>query len=211
MSTDLIELITRQVPLSFFTTLIEKKEEAYALAEKESLSYEEPERKRILGQIRHHRQNEAFRHAASKEGLSYEVHNNKRGENYSLVFVNDIIFGRTAIAVDDSIPSPAKFRKEIAIANSYLEPENMDLFTPPVVQSKSDVLCCLIITVNPSSTSKAQSVPQNICIGVPYTDLKGWHLFKPITEIIAAYRPAQELDVPDLAFATLKKKQRGAE
>ncbi|PPD35844.1 MAG: hypothetical protein CTY19_02015 [Methylomonas sp.] len=210
MRTDLVAFIAQKTPLPFFMGLIENLEEAYFLAYKDSLDYAEPEQKRILPQMRHYRQNTALRKTALSVGLSSSApHTNPKGERYSVAFAEDITFGRTSVPFHNRIPRPSKHRAAIASVNTRLEPINLDLFTP-VTKPTGDALGCLVITVNPPH-HEGQSVPRNICIGVPYSNLKGWHLFEPVTEVLAAYNPANEIQVPDLAFAKLKIKLRDAE
>ncbi len=48
-------------------------------------------------------------------------------------------------------------------------------------------------------------------VGVPYTNLRGWHLFEPMASLLAAYHPAVEVEVQDLAWARLKKQLGDAE
>jgi hypothetical protein len=162
--------------------------------------------------MRHYRTNSAIRNAASITGLeSSTPHTNPKGERYSLIFADSVTFGQIAVPFDNKIPRPSLHRKAIASVNSRFEPINLDLFsTPPVINPANEALGCLITTIKPPHF-EGQSVPRDIYIGVPYTNLKAWHIFIPVTEVIAAYRPAQELHVLDSAFATLKKKLRDVE
>lgn len=210
MQPDLIEYIASKTPIAFVNSLIERLEEAYHLAYQESRSYAAPEQPRILGQARHYRQNGAFRDAATNAGLlAVAPHTDPKGERYSLVAVDDIRFGRIAVPFGNKIPRAAAHRSTIAAVNSRLEPVNLDLFAS-VTKAVGEGLGCLVVTVNPPR-GEGQSVPRDICVGVPYSNLRGWHLFTPITDVLAAYRPAYEIEVPDLAFAKLRKKMNDAE
>lgn len=210
MQPDLIEYIAHKTPIAFINNLVEKLEEAYFLAHQECSTYAEPERPRILGQARHYRQNGAFRDAATEAGLlAVAPHTDPKGERYSLVASDNIRYGRIAVPFNNKIPRASAHRAAIATVNSRLEPVNLDLFNLST-KKIGDGLGCLIVTVNPPKF-EGQSVPRNICVGVPYSNLRGWHLFTPITDVLAAYRPAQEMEVPDLAFAKLKKKMNDAE
>lgn len=210
MQLDLVEFIASKTPLAFFTKLVEKLEEAYFLAHQQANTYAEPERFRFLPQARHYKQNGAFREAGAEAGLVIAApHTDPKGERYSLVAADDIRYGRIAVPFHNRIPRLAAHRSTIAAVNARLEPRNFDLFSGGV-RPVGDGLGCLIVTVNPHR-SEGQSVPRNICVGVPYSNLRGWHLFSPVSEVLAAYRPAQEIEVPDLAFAKLKKKLNDAE
>ncbi len=210
MSIDLIEFIVTKTPLAFFTNLVEKLDEAYFLAHQEANTYAEPERRRILPQKRHYRQNAAFREAGTEAGLiAAAPHTDPKGERFSLVAAQDIRYGRIAVPFQNRIPRPAKHRKMIAAVNARLEPSNLDLFSGSM-EPVGAGLGCLIVTVNPHR-SEGQSLPHDIYVGVPYSNVRGWHLFSPVSDVLAACRPALEVEVPDLAFAKLKKKLNDAE
>lgn len=210
MKIDLVEYIAQRTPVSFIPRAIELLEEAYFEAYRYSETFDDPEKKRILGQLRHYRQNEAMRTAGLHAGLvAAAPHTDPKGERYSVVFAEDIRFSRIGVPLENSQPRPSAHRKVIAALNARLEPMNLSLFDPvrPVPQ---DGLGCLLVTVNPHSRD-VQSVPAALMIGVPYTNLRGWHLLEPISTIQAAQHPAQDIDVPDLAWATLKKQLGDAE
>lgn len=210
MQIDLVEFIASKTPLTFFNNLVERLEEAYFMAHQEAMTYDEPERFRILPQARHYRQNAAFREAGIGAGLiAAAPYTDPKGERYSMIAAEDIRYGRIAVPFHNRIPRPARHRSTIAAVNARLEPRNFDLFSG-MPRQLGDGLGCLIVTINPHR-SEGQSVPQDIFVGVPYSNLRDWHLFTPVSEVVAAYRPAQELEVPDLAFAKLKKKLNDAE
>jgi len=208
---DLIQYIISRVPLSFFTLASEHLEAAYFSAHQYAQTFEEAERARILGQLRHYRQNEAIRMAAMEAGLTATApHTYPKGERYTLIAAENIIFSRVNVPFNNHLPRPSKYRRLIATINQRLEPTNEVLFGPEPIRPPSNGLGCLIVTVNPPRF-EPQSTPFNLIVGVPYTSLKGWHLFEPISSILAEYHPTQEIEVPDMAWAKLKKQLGEAE
>lgn len=205
MKTDLIKFITDRVPVSFFTLTLEFLEAAYYEAFQHAQTFEEAERFRVLGQLRHYRQNEALRKAALEAGLaSASPYTYPKGERYTLITAEDIFFSRINVPFNNDLPRPSKYRHALAAINQYIEPTNAVLFGPEPPRPSSNGLGCLIVTVNPPRF-KTQSTPFDLIVGVPYSNLKGWHLFEPISSILAAYHPAQEISVPDMAWVRLKK------
>ncbi len=204
MKIDLVSYIADRTPHSFITAVVEGFEAAYSQAFQHSESFAVKSRRRILGQLRHYRQNDALIRAGESVGqMALAKSTSPSGEHYSFVAAQDIRFGRIAVPFNNRIPRPAKHRSAIAALNARFEPQNNDLFalpSPPV----TDGLGCILITVNPPSW-ESQSVPASIVVGVPYTNLKGWHLFEPLSEVLAAYNPAQDIAVKDLAWVKLKK------
>ena len=210
MKIDLVNYITHRTPTVFFTRVTELFESAYFAAHQYSETLDEPERVRVRGQLRHYEQNRALRAAASDAGLAAAApHTDPKGERYSVVTSQDIRFGRIGVPFNNNQPRPSKHRQAIAAVNSRLEPVNFDLFDPPMTRP-SDGLGCLLVTANPPRF-EPQSAPYAIIVGVPYTNLRGWHLFEPITSVLAACHAAEQLDVPDLAWAKLKKQLGEAE
>jgi hypothetical protein len=111
---------------------------------------------------------------------------------------------------NNKTPRYAKHRKLIAALNARLEPVNADLFSAKTVGPIEDGLGCLIVAVKPHRR-EPQSTPFGVMIGVPYTNLRGWHLFVPVSEVMAAYHPSEQIEVPDLAFAKLKRRMNDSE
>jgi hypothetical protein len=208
MKIDLISYIVSRTPQGFVTKVVEELEAAYSQAFQHSETFAVKSRRRVLGQLRHYRQNDALLSAGASMGQMVSARSTSpAGEHYSFVSAQDIRFGRIAVPFNNRIPRPAKHRKAIAALNARFEPKNSDLFLPHQAPI-SDGLGCLFITVNPHS-GEAQSVPASLIVGVPHTNLKGWHLFEPISEILAAYNPPQEIEVQDLAWVKLKKQLGG--
>lgn len=204
MKIDLVEYISSRTPQPFFQAVTERLEAAYAHAHQHAETFSAKSKARALGQLRHYRQNDAFISAGETVGqMAIAKSTFPKGEYYSLVAAQDIRFGRIAIPFNNKIPRPAKHRLAIAAVNARLEPQNCDLFSP-FANAVTDGLGCLVVTVNPAR-GEPQSVPASIMVGVPYTNLKGWHLLEPVSHILAAYNPAQEIAVKDIAWAKLKR------
>ncbi|MBV6448925.1 hypothetical protein [Nitrosomonas sp.] len=204
MKINLIQYIIKRIPSSFFIRAVELMESEYFEAHQVAERYEEPERYRVRGQLRHYGLNRALRAGASEAGLvSKSLHTSPKGDRYSIVIADDIHFGRVSVPFHCNRARPSKYRYAIANVNSRFESTNGSLFEEPAV-IPSDGMGCLIVTVNPPRF-EPQSVPSNIIVGVPYTNLRGWHLFEPISTILAAYNKPTEINVPDLAWVKLKK------
>ena len=205
MDLDLITYIANRTPQHFLQSVSEALDTAYFQAYRESLTYDEPERRRMQGQIRHYRQNEAFRDAGHKSGLAtVSANTSPRGELFPFVATEGVIYGRIGVNFSNRTPRLAKHRQAIASANARLEPINLDFFKP-TPEKLTDGLGILIVTVNPH-INNPQDIPAAIKVGVPYTNCKGWHLFEPLESIMAAYASPVEIEVPDLALVLLKKR-----
>lgn len=210
MTPDLISYIANRTPKYFLQSAVEGLEAAYFQAYREASSYDEPELRRIQGQIRHYRQNAALRDAGNKSGLkSVAASTDPQGEKYTLVTTQGVVYGRLGVNYCDKTPRIAKHRKAIAAINSRLEPLHLDLFNPPP-ERPSDGLGVFLVTINPHPR-QSQDMPAAINIGIPYSNCKGWHLFEPVESIMAAYASPVEILVPDLALVQLKKKLQSSE
>lgn len=207
----LMPYLTSRIPLDFVRQLPEALEAAYFDAHRSAEQRcAAPERVRVRGQLRHYYQNGAMRELAERLGIDASAeHTTPKGERYTRLTFNDIVLGRTGVRCSDKIPTPAKHRKTIAALNQRFEPYTVDLFEP--VQDRiTDGLGVLLVTVHPS-VGKDQSVPNQFIVGVPYSNLKGWHMFEPLSSLLAAYEPAKEQETVDIAFPTLKNLLRQAE
>lgn len=210
MAPDLIAYIANRTPQYFLQSAVEGLESAYYQAYRESSTYDDPEQRRIQGQIRHYRQNAALRDAGQKCGLlSVAASTDPQGEKYTLVTSQGVVYGRIGVNYSDRTPRLAKHRKSIAAINSRLEPLNLDLFNPPA-ERPADGLGIFLVTVNPHPR-QSQDTPAAINIGVPYSNCRGWHLFERVESIMAAYATPVEILVPDLALVQLKKKLQSSE
>lgn len=212
MKDALISYVTARVPKEFFARLPEALEAAYFQASTDaSQKCGEPERIRVRGQLRHYYQNKAMRDVAEVHSIeSFSPHTDPKGERYTLLSTNEVSMGRTAVPFANKLPPPAKHRKTIAAVNSRLEPTNLDLFSNASEMKSTEGLGVLIVTVHPEKGAD-QSVPSHFVVGVPYSNLKGWHLFEPLAVILAAYEPSVSANSIDIAFPTLKRQLRDAE
>ena len=208
----LISYLTARVPKDFFSRLPEALEAAYFQASTDSTQKcGEPERVRVRGQLRHYYQNKAMRDVANAHAIeSFSPHTDPKGERYTLLSTKEVVMGRTAVAFANKLPVAAKHRKTIAAINSRLEPTNHDLFSANSSQEPTEGLGVMVVTVHPSKHMD-QSVPSHFVIGIPFSNLKGWHLFEPLSSILAAYEPTVGTKLLDVAFPTLKKQLKAAE
>lgn len=212
MESTLISYITSRIPKDFFVRLPGELEGAYfqAFADAEQ-KCGVPEQNRVRGQLRHYYQNKVMREVGNAISIpTYSPHTDPKGERYTLLLLNEVAIGRTSVAFTDKRPPLAKHRKTIAAVNSRLEPTNLDLFSDSDVEARQDGLGVLIVTVHPPKKAN-QSVPSHFVVGVPFSNLKGWHLFEPIPSILAAYEPVADVKPVDIAFPTLKRQLKEAE
>ena len=207
----LLPYLANRLPHDFVKQLPEALEtayfEAHSNAEQRCAA---PERGRVRGQLRHYFQNGALRQLAERFGVdAAAAHTSPKGERYTRLVFGDIVLGRTCVRFTNSTPSPAKHRQAIAALNERFEPKTFDLFEQER-SVPSDGLGVLLVTVHPGHGCD-QSVPNHFAIGVPYSNLSGWHMFEPLSSLLAAYAPAQSQPAVDMAFPTLKKILRRAE
>lgn len=210
MKDQLIQYIASRTPALFFQQVVEEIETAHFVAHQAASTYEEPERFRVLPQLQHYGSNAALRKAAVVAGMEAAApHTEPKGERFSLVACGEIRFGQICVPFNNCTPRPAKHRNAIAAVNGPLEPTQSDLFNGlknPIPEG----LGCLIVAVR-QHRGQPQSVPFSVMVGVPYSNLRDWHLFVPVSEIMAAYHPAEQIDVPDLAFGKLKRRMGDSE
>jgi hypothetical protein len=164
----------------------------------------------VRGQLRNYYQNGALRTLAERFNISASApHTDPKGERYTRLIIDDLVLGRTAVGFSNRIPAPAKHRRALAAINQRFEPSTGDLFDNGLEPAREG-LGVLIVTVHPPVGAE-QSMPSHFVIGVPYSNLKGWHLFEPLHSFVAAYRPTVQQESVDIAFPTLKKILREAE
>lgn len=207
----LLSYLTQRIPHHFVMQLPEALEAAYFDAHRNAEQRcAVPERGRVRGQLRHYYQNGALRSLAERLEIEASAeHTAPRGERYTKLAFEDIVMGRTAVHFSNKMPAPAKHRKAISALNERFEPSTLDLFDEPV-ERPLDGLGVLLVTVHPGK-NQDQSVPSQFVVGVPYSNLKGWHLFEPFSSFLAAYNVAVTEDPVDMAFPTLKKMLKEAE
>lgn len=211
MDDTLLRYISQRAPRQFFVSAVENLEAAYHRAFSEAETYEGPERRRIRPQIRHYRLNAAVRTAADATGLATSAPDtNPKGERYTVVTTEGLLISRISVNFDNKIPRPSKHRRAIAALNAHLEPSTGDLFMQSA-QEPSDGLGLLLVTINPAPRND-QSTPADVFVGVPYTTLADWHLFAPVSQLLAMYEPeVKPQEIEDIAWAKLKTQLRQAE
>lgn len=204
---DPIERIRRAFPTAFPRLLSEGLQDAFGEALAIARSHaEEPERSAILGQMRHARCEAKFRRAASEVGLTVRApHTDPLGGRYSLVTAGGVVLIRNTVRRDCGPPRWAKFRHDLARANAWLSAQQIDMFQP-TVPAPDDRLCAmLVVTAHPRHGDP--SVPAFIGIGVPRSDLSGWHRLLSLPEWLALHHDADTAArTPQPAPVTVKDK-----
>jgi hypothetical protein len=210
---DLISYIVSRVPRELFLRLPGELEAAYNQAHSDSIQKcGEPEQIRVRGQLRHYYQNGKMRELANTLAIPVLTpHTDPKGERFPLIYINEVVMGRTAVAFTNKLPPLARHRKAIAAVNSRLEPINSDMFTGDGnLPQQKDGLGILITTVH-APKNGPQNIPSHFVVGVPYSNLKGWHMFEPLGVILGAYDAVAPEKPQDIAFPILKKQLIEAE
>jgi hypothetical protein len=201
-----VNLIAAQVPSAFLMALVEQIESSYFEAFRKTEDVDVPERWRLLPQQRHYLQNIGFRRAAAAAGVEHRIATARNtGEWYPVARCGHVHLARSAIEIRDHRVRPAQHRRALATMNRAFEPVNLDLFTGPSAPVAMAPVAALVLTVNPLRNA-SQSTPAEIMLGIPYSDLGGWHLLEPIHSLIAQYRPEVDIQVPDLALVKIRKR-----
>ena len=186
MADPLVRIVT-DYPMSFFRSLVEEVDAAFAKAWRVTdQHYAAPERSNMLGQTRHAFCEEAFRVAAQEAGLSVVVpHTNPAGGRYSLVSHGSIHLIRCNVQSHCGPPRPTRFRRQWAALNAWLAPSQLDLLQV-VPTPTSDRLCGMIV-VSANRRTGDPTVPAFVGLGVPRSDLSGWVVLEPIQKLLARY------------------------
>ena len=203
MQKELLQFIIQSTPKHFLTKMREEMHQAMTFANSDGERFPENERARLLGHAKNQRLNGAFRVAAVQSGLHFaEGEKINRGECY--VASNPfIIYGKANLRPHNKLPAPARYRREIARINEALEPDTFDLFNPGPAKGPLEQVGCLILPVIPS---RHEYNLAGIYIGVPYSNLKDWHMYDSLDNVINAYDATFDPEgLTDQAFATLKK------
>lgn len=208
MAEDFLQRIVLNVPEAFWRRFSEGADESYFAAHKEASTYQPREQSRVRGQLRHHRLNEGLRNAAAVSRIEMlSPPSTAWSDWFNVAAAGEVRIARVALPFSNRIPRPAKHRRLVAAINTRFEPDSADFFDPLPPKPASG-LGCLIVTVHPHR-SQNQGAPAAVMLGVPFSDLRGWHFLEPISKVLAAYHPAVEQVVPDLAIVRLKKKRAG--
>ncbi|QLJ65540.1 hypothetical protein HP437_10240 [Serratia marcescens] len=178
------------------------------------LKLERPEVVRLRPQVRHYGLNSAFRRAALSSGYEwFDAETKPKGENYVIVSSNRVRVSRIGLNHDESVIRSAKHRSLIAELNQDYEGFTPDLFylkDEKPSREFSGSLGVLILNINPPLTSEQEKM-LDLRVVVPFTNLKGYHYNKSVTEILELYNVEREIIVPDLAIPVLKKRLKDQE
>ncbi|OHP05255.1 hypothetical protein HMPREF2659_09620 [Pseudomonas aeruginosa] len=153
---------------------------------------------RALPQVRHYKLSSSVRTIA--ESMDLEVLDLKAdhsGENYVVIRSGPLQLGRIGVNQGASLPRGAKHRALIAALNARLEGVTHDLFAPTVHMMPSSTLGLLLVNINPKP-NLSQDRMIDLQVGVPYTDLSGWHYLQPCSEVLAMYADATNETVMDV-------------
>jgi hypothetical protein len=210
LNTALKQLIQSDVPAAFLRSCAEGLQASFQRAHYDALTFHEHERARVLPQLRHYRQNAAFRDAAAAHGLECQMFSaSPQGENFPLVVTGRLIIARCSLAFNNRRIPKARFRRQIAAGNRILEPDNLDFFDSARKKpSEFEPLGVLIASVSPHRT-QAADLPAAIMVGVPHSDLSDWHTLMEHQELMLDSH--EVVHVPDNAFVKLKKQMRRSE
>jgi hypothetical protein len=213
--TDPVSRILACYPASFFRSLMEQMDAAFATALRLTHQhYAEPERANMLGQSRHACCEEGFRRAARDAGLNpVTPHTEPAGGRYSLVSAEGVHLIRSNVQVHCGPPRPTRFRSAWAALNSWLDPVQLDLLRT-VRMPASDRLCGMLI-VTSNKRHGDPSVPAFVGLGIPRADLSEWIALEPIHKLLGRHHDHETttgtpreaaIQVRDQALPRLKKK-----
>lgn len=176
------------------------------------LKLEGPEQIRFRPQARHYALNSALRRAAQTSGLvCRDMQTNPKGENYVVIESKGIQLGRIGLNHDDNGIRGAKHRSLLAQLNQDLEGYTFDLFKQTEhTKSTVETLGILLVNVNPPH-HYPQEVMLDLRVVVPFTNLKGFHYNKSITELLELYTGENKTIIPDLVLPKLKKRLKDQE
>lgn len=209
-----INRIIANCPAIFFQRVLEHTDSGFG----EALTFakqhiDEPEKANMLGQLRHACCEAGFRKAAEESRLLVHAsHTAPAGGRYSLVVANDVFLIRSNIQRHCGTPRPTNFRKTFSALNQWLEPLQLDMLETRI-PAPADRLCGMIVTtVHPRLSNP--SVPAFVGLGIPRSDLSGWAILMPITDLLARYHDkdteervpkAAPIEIKDRAVPQLKK------
>lgn len=156
---------------------------------------------RLMPQTRHYKLSSTLREVAEASGHEvFDLKADHSGENYVALRSGPLQLGRIGINQGSAIPRGAKHRALIAALNSRLEGVTHDLFSPTVHMLPSQTLGLLLVNINPKA-NLAQDRMIDLQIGVPFSDLSGWHYLQSCSKIISCY------STMDVSIGTPKQKQ----
>lgn len=146
---------------------------------------------RALAQARHYKLSSSLREVADASNLEVlDLKADHSGENYVALRSGPLQLGRIGVNQGSGIPRGAKHRALIAALNARLEGVTHDLFSPTVHMLPSQTLGLLLVNVNPKANLDQGSMV-DLQVGVPFSDLSGWHYLQSCSKIISCY-PAMD-------------------
>jgi hypothetical protein len=155
-----------------------------------------------LPQTRHYKLSSTMREVAELADLEIlDLKADNSGENYVVLRSGPIQMGRIGVNQGSAIPREAKHRALIAALNARLEGYTHDLFSPTLHMLPSSTLGILLLNVNPKANLD-QDRMIDLQVGVPYSDLSGWHYRKSCSDLISRY---SDLPVPQDAVQPIDK------
>lgn len=190
-----------------------------AFAEADTLAkrhVEEPERKNMVGQLRHARLEANWRRDAGQYGLQVRSpHTSPRGGRFSVVSANNLHILRSNVQAHRGPPRPSKFRQSFAALNAWLSPLQGGLFEPTVEPSTVNLCAMLVVTAQPQSLS---ALPAWVGVGFPHQSLRTWAEIVSIVDILAAYHDVDTdagrgveapVEIRDIAVPVIRRRSEG--
>lgn len=206
----LLDRITKALPKELFTTVLEQFDyafhESYRRANERGTLFQ-PEQKEILGRERHWNLERGLREAGAAAGLNCDTpHTQPLGGRFTIVHCQEFVIGRAKVSAPVDKIRANKYRRELALLNSFISVKQTDLFTPSPVFSDQRLFGLFIAGVNRHNPS----VPAFVHFAIPSHDLRGWVLNQPVEKIIAAYAAPERATevIPDLAKVTIKMRKK---
>lgn len=183
-------LLVAHFPRDFWVSATDVLYAAYGMAHDvlvNGMNIHPHELSRFLAQARHYKLSSSLREVASASNLEVlDLKADHSGENYVALRSGPLQVGRIGVNQGSGIPRGAKHRALIAALNARLEGVTHDLFSPTVHMLPSQTLGLLIVNVNPKANLD-QSSMVDLQVGVPFSDLSGWHYLQSFSKIISCY------------------------
>ncbi|MBT0725130.1 hypothetical protein HH682_12030 [Rosenbergiella sp. S61] len=166
---------------------------------------------RLRPQIRHYTLNAALKRAAEYSGYVVSDKNtNPKGESYVVVESNLVRISRIGTSHDSFNIKKAKHRTLLAELNHEYEGYTPDFFDLNEKNESTGSLGVFIVNVNPPLFSD-QSRMLDLRIVVPFTNLKGLHYSRSVSEILELYNIERDNVVLDKAIPVLRKRLKEQE
>lgn len=212
ISEEVERLLVAHFPRDFWVKALDEMPAAYGsayTAVKSQLELHAHEAVRALPQVRHYKLSSSMRKIGASCGLEVlDLQADHSGENYVILRSGSLQLGRIGVNQGSSLPRGAKHRALIAALNARLEGVTHDMFSHAIRMLPSNTLGLLIVNVNPKQ-SLSQDRMIDLQVGVPFSDLSGWHYLQSCSDIITKYADfsAAEKDSVqvDKAVVRLKK------